>query len=82
VSEFAEQLAAMPEVPEAYSVSGRYDLVAVVRVKINDEPAELVRSAWRKSKGSRRPIPCSPLRHIPSMIWNRCLPYSLFQQAT
>jgi DNA-binding Lrp family transcriptional regulator len=42
VSEIAERLAAMPEISEAYSVSGRYDLIAVVRVKTNDELAELV----------------------------------------
>jgi len=42
VSEIAEQLAGMPEISEAYSVSGRYDLIAVVRVKTNDELAELV----------------------------------------
>ena len=42
VGETAEQLAALPEISEAYSVSGRYDLIAVVRVKTNDELAELV----------------------------------------
>lgn len=42
VNEIAEQLAGMPEISEAYSVSGKHDLIAIVRVKTNDELAELV----------------------------------------
>jgi DNA-binding Lrp family transcriptional regulator len=51
VSEIAEQLAAMPEISEAYSVSGRYDLIAVVRVKTNDELAGLVTERLAKIEG-------------------------------
>ena len=42
INEVAEQLAEMNEVSEVYSVSGNYDLVAVVRVPSNDDLANLV----------------------------------------
>ena len=42
VNEVAGQLADMPEISEAYSVSGSHDLIAIVRVKSNDELADLV----------------------------------------
>lgn len=42
VNEVAEQLAEMEEISEVYSVSGNYDLVAVVRVKSNDALSDLV----------------------------------------
>ncbi len=38
----AEQLVDMPEISEVYSVTGLYDLVAIVRTKTNDDVAELV----------------------------------------
>jgi DNA-binding Lrp family transcriptional regulator len=44
VYEVAEQLADIPGISEVYSVTGKYDLVAIVRVKTNDELAELVTS--------------------------------------
>ncbi|MBN1943466.1 MAG: Lrp/AsnC ligand binding domain-containing protein [Phycisphaerae bacterium] len=42
VNNVAEQLAGMEGISEAYSVSGHYDLAAMVRVKTNDELADLV----------------------------------------
>jgi DNA-binding Lrp family transcriptional regulator len=42
ISETAEQLAGIEGVSEVYSVSGKYDLVAIVRVKSNDDLANLV----------------------------------------
>lgn len=42
INEVAEMLAAMPGISESYSVSGQYDIVAVVRVANNDELADLV----------------------------------------
>ena len=44
VNEVAEQIADLPGVTEVYSVGGRYDLVAVIRVSTNDEMAALVTS--------------------------------------
>lgn len=42
ISAVAERLAALPGISEVYSVGGRYDLVALIRVRTNDELAELV----------------------------------------
>ena len=44
VTEIAEELAGMPEISEVYSVTGNYDLVAIVRTKTNDDVADLVTS--------------------------------------
>lgn len=44
VNEVAEQIVEMPGVSEVYSVGGRYDLVAVIRVRTNDEMATVVTS--------------------------------------
>jgi DNA-binding Lrp family transcriptional regulator len=42
INETAQQLAEMEGVSEVYSVSGDYDLVAVLRVRDNEELADLV----------------------------------------
>ena len=42
INAIAEQLAGMPEISEVYSVTGNYDLVAIVRTHSNDEVADLV----------------------------------------
>ena len=42
ITEVAERLADMPEISEVYSVTGIYDLVAIVRTRTNDDVAELV----------------------------------------
>ncbi len=42
INDVAEKLAAMEEISEVYSVSGNYDLVAMVRVAENDDLADLV----------------------------------------
>lgn len=42
INETAEELAAIEGVSEVYSVSGNYDLVAVVRVPSNEVLSELV----------------------------------------
>ena len=42
VNDVAERLAEIPAISEVYSVGGRYDLVAVVRVKKTEQLAELV----------------------------------------
>lgn len=42
IKETAEELADIDAISEVYSVSGRYDLVAVVRVRTNDDLADLV----------------------------------------
>ena len=42
INDVAEQLVAMEGISEVYSVSGNYDLIAIVRVKANDDLVELV----------------------------------------
>jgi DNA-binding Lrp family transcriptional regulator len=42
INDVAEQLAAMDGISEVYSVSGSHDLVAIVRVRSNDDLADLV----------------------------------------
>jgi DNA-binding Lrp family transcriptional regulator len=51
VNEVAEALADMQGISEVYSVSGRYDLVAIVRVKDNDDLADTVTNHMRKVGG-------------------------------
>ncbi len=42
INRVAETLTETPGISEVYSVSGQYDLIAVVRVKSNDDLANLV----------------------------------------
>ncbi|MBW2658666.1 MAG: Lrp/AsnC ligand binding domain-containing protein [Deltaproteobacteria bacterium] len=42
INDVAQQLAAMGDVSEVFSVSGNYDLIAIVRVKTNDDLSEFV----------------------------------------
>ncbi len=42
INEVGEQMAAIRGVSEVYSVGGRFDLVAVIRVQTNEEMAEIV----------------------------------------
>ncbi|MBN1379737.1 MAG: Lrp/AsnC ligand binding domain-containing protein [Gammaproteobacteria bacterium] len=51
VNEVAEQLASMDDISEVYSVTGHYDLVAIVRVKSNDGLAGLVTEHMMKIDG-------------------------------
>ncbi len=42
INEVAEQLQELEGISEVYSVSGTFDLVAIIRVKTNDDLANLV----------------------------------------
>lgn len=42
INEVAQELSDIAGISEVYSVSGIYDIIAIVRVKTNDELAELV----------------------------------------
>ena len=42
VNDIAEKLAGMEEVSEVFSVSGKYDLVVIIRVQRNDDLSEFV----------------------------------------
>ena len=51
VNDIAELLAGRSEISEVYSVSGTYDLVAIVRVAHNDDLAALVTEDLTKVDG-------------------------------
>ena len=42
INETAEELVDIKGISEVYSVSGKYDLIALIRVKTNDELSELI----------------------------------------
>jgi DNA-binding Lrp family transcriptional regulator len=51
VVQVAEQLAAMDGISEVYSVAGRFDLVVMVRVKNNEDLADIVTTKMHKIDG-------------------------------
>ena len=51
INDVAEQLADIGSISEVYSVSGRYDLIAIVRVKTNEELSELVTNELKNIGG-------------------------------
>lgn len=53
INDAAQQLASMGEISEVFSVSGNYDIVAIVRVTSNDELADLVTSHLIKNRWNR-----------------------------
>ncbi len=51
INELAEQLAELPGVAEVFSVAGQYDLVALVRVRENEDLAQVISHRMRKLQG-------------------------------
>lgn len=51
INTVAEQLADISGVSEVYSVGGRFDLVAIIRVRHNDDLADVVTEHIRKVEG-------------------------------
>ena len=51
IADLAQQLADLDGISEVYSVSGRYDLIAVVRVENNEDLAHLVTHEMVKLDG-------------------------------
>ncbi|HET6568981.1 MAG TPA: Lrp/AsnC ligand binding domain-containing protein [Rhodothermales bacterium] len=54
VNEVAEQLVDLDGVSEVHSVAGRYDLVAIIRVKNNERLADVVTNHIRQIAGIER----------------------------
>jgi DNA-binding Lrp family transcriptional regulator len=54
IDSVADQLVEIQGVSEVYSVSGQYDLIAVIRVKQNDDLADVVTEHIRKIEGIQR----------------------------
>jgi DNA-binding Lrp family transcriptional regulator len=51
INETAQKLSDLEGMSEVFSVSGRYDLIAIARVKDNDELADLVTGKMLKVEG-------------------------------
>ena len=51
IPEVAEEIAQLPEVSEVYSVTGEFDLVAMVRVRAHDELADVIPGRRNKVPG-------------------------------
>lgn len=51
IPEVAEQIASLPGVTEVYSVTGRIDLIAIVRVRNHDEVAAVIADSLNKVPG-------------------------------
>ena len=51
VPEVAEALMKLPGIAEAYSVAGEYDLVAIARVRLHEDLAELVTAQLQRIPG-------------------------------
>jgi DNA-binding Lrp family transcriptional regulator len=51
IPETAEAIAAIPAVTEVYSVTGEFDLVAIVRVRAHDELGDVIPGTLNKVNG-------------------------------
>lgn len=69
IPEIAEAIAAIDGVSEVYSVTGGYDLVAMVRVRRHDDLAEVIPGRLNKVPGSPTPRPRSPSGRTRSTTW-------------
>jgi DNA-binding Lrp family transcriptional regulator len=54
VTQLATELVEIDGVPEVFSVAGRYDLVAILRVPNNEDVADVVSNGIRKLDGIAR----------------------------
>ena len=51
IKDVSQKLVDMQEVSEVYSVAGRYDLVAILRVKNNEEIADIITGKFSELEG-------------------------------
>jgi DNA-binding Lrp family transcriptional regulator len=51
IPEIAAEIAQMPQVSEVYSVTGEFDLVAMVRVRTHEELADVIPGGMNKVPG-------------------------------
>jgi DNA-binding Lrp family transcriptional regulator len=51
IPQTAEAIAAIPEVSEVYSVTGEFDLVAMVRVRDHDQLGDVIPGRLNKTEG-------------------------------
>ncbi|MCS5554022.1 MAG: Lrp/AsnC ligand binding domain-containing protein, partial [SAR324 cluster bacterium] len=51
IKDVSQKLVDMQEVSEVYSVAGRYDLVAIIRVKNNEQIADTITGKFSELEG-------------------------------
>ena len=51
IKDVSQKLVDMQEVSEVYSVAGRYDLVAILRVKNNEQIADIITGKFSELEG-------------------------------
>ena len=51
IAETAEEIAKIPEISEVYSVTGEFDLVAMVRVRAHEELSDVIPGTVNKVPG-------------------------------
>ncbi len=56
VNETAQRLVELDEVSEVYSVTGQYDLVAIVRVRSNEDIANLITGSMLRMVGIEKTL--------------------------
>ncbi len=54
IPEVAQEIAALDGVSEVYSVTGGFDLIAIVRVRDHDQVAEIVADTLNRVEGIQR----------------------------
>ncbi|PID53225.1 MAG: AsnC family transcriptional regulator, partial [Micrococcales bacterium] len=54
IPQVAQEIAALNGVSEVYSVTGGFDLIAIVRVRDHDEVAEVVAGTLNRTEGIQR----------------------------
>jgi Lrp/AsnC ligand binding domain len=76
IPEVAQTIAQIPEVSEAYSVTGEFDLVAIVRVRAHEELADVIPGRLNKVQGvtaTERTSRSAPTR---GTTWRRPSPWA------
>ena len=70
IPEVAEMIAKIPEVSEVYSVTGEFDMVAMVRVRAHEELADVIPGrGGTRSPASRTLRPTSRSAPIADTTW-------------
>jgi len=72
ISATASKLSEMKEVAETYSVTGDWDLVAIIKVKEFEEVATVVTDGLAKLQGIIRTNTLIALRCYPQSLLERC----------
>jgi len=72
INSVADAVADIDGVSEVYSIAGRYDLAAIIRVKTNDDMAKVVTERIRKVGGITSSETLISFRSIHGMTWSEC----------